>query len=77
MRAGRGRYSIDTPASFARSHLRPGNGGSMRVRTMRIGSPQHGQRSAARGFTQAVMAAGTIFINTTCNSAIRVRFKLM
>jgi hypothetical protein len=38
---------------------------------MRIGSPQHGQRSAARRFTQAVIAAGTIFINTTCNSAIR------
>ena len=42
----------------------------MRVRTMRIGWPQHGQRNAARGFTQAVRDGVGMTFNTSCNNAI-------
>ena len=44
-------------------------GGAIRVRTIRVGWPQLGQRNGARGLTRAVSAVGMIF-NTHCNNAI-------
>ena len=66
---GLGAYSINTPARVS-SGIRSGVGGAIRLRTICIGWPQHGQRNAARGFTQAVRDVVGMTFNTSCNNAI-------
>ena len=61
-------YRINTPAQVL-SGARSGVGGAIRVRTIRMGWPQLGQRNCACGLTRAVSAVGMIF-NTHCNNAI-------
>ena len=73
----RASYSIATPAKVSSgSRPRPGMGAAMRRRTICIASPQHGQRKAGRGLSQACSGLGAI-LSTSCSSeVIGVRLQL-
>jgi hypothetical protein len=59
-----------TSAAVCEAHCRLSAVGGNRLRTIRIGAPQHLQSSGGRGLLQAATGAGLTF-STTFNSAIK------